>query len=369
MAGGWVSGGGEILKDSGNPWFIENTKEVKWCVLHNPQHFNRDKKSLINLVNTAIDGWQLDIKRAGSLVMPGGTPKIGTQKFIYQDKCAAETDIRFQFGVLTGKQIEKIGDPTKYLALSRRTSYDQKLLRGKGFFYFSADSGPLKFSGNHIIENPWGIKNGIFLFLALNHELGHLFGVPHSQTFSMHDLMSKGFLSYALSKQYHNRVANQYRLLKNFPSHFDVSERAFVQTACYPIQFPQKLYHFFNIRSDKKCLHLYVKNNKLTLLSGDNEYDFNQKIKVINMKKTNVENLSSVYLFVTGDQSLFGFNQAFPYLPIGTSKIAISYEGDLQTSTGSRTFNLEVDKERPLLLRGLISEKLVILNQLEHVGN
>ncbi len=36
---GWTSGGGELLRTAINPWFIQNTKVVHYCVLADEKNF------------------------------------------------------------------------------------------------------------------------------------------------------------------------------------------------------------------------------------------------------------------------------------------------------------------------------------------
>jgi hypothetical protein len=368
FGGGWVSGGGGIIKDAKNPWFVQNTKVVNWCVLHDSKNFNRTRALLINAVRNSITTWKIAIEEAGEVSIPGVTPKIGTQKFVFDNTCLPSTDIRFQFGVITEEQKKSIGDPRDYLALSMRTSYDKSNLKGKGFVYLSADSGPLKFKGKHIVKNLWAAGDGLFLHLALTHELGHIFGVTHSRVTERNDLMSEGFLNFALSKGFYDLIAKGKVFLKNSLNYFDISKQSTMQTFCKPYQFSKELLAFFEIQTGKKCHHLLVSENKLLILTGDSEFDIDEKLKVTPMKNTTDGSSTRALLYLTKDQSLFKFDESLPYFPLVLSKDSVSYEGQFESSNGPQIFYLELRNNGTLLLRGLIDGKLRILNQGEYVG-
>jgi hypothetical protein len=180
FGGGWVSGGAKNIQDSLNPWFIQNTTSVRYCVVADSEHFSLDTEVATKLVGKAIAHWQKFFQKARAVNVMAPEVTVGSQDFIYE-ACGPNTGLVFQLGTLTSQeQRDFLGKtPGQYAAISVRTSYDLKNLRGKGFIYFSPDSGTDRYFGPTSSESFWDDKEGLrFLLLAI-HELGHVFGVPH----------------------------------------------------------------------------------------------------------------------------------------------------------------------------------------------
>ena len=184
-------GGGELIQDSHNPWFVKNTKVVRYCVEVDENLFPKDKLPLDKMIERSIGFWKNEFASA----VPGrmyGNAGVASQDFIKQS-CDSSVDIRFQFGILHPAQRQLIKDPSRYVSEVVTTSYDQVNLRGKGFVYFSPDSGPLKFKSDRAPEKTWSSPGGRGkLYLVIEHELGHIFGVPHMGKFP-NCLMSEDF--------------------------------------------------------------------------------------------------------------------------------------------------------------------------------
>lgn len=125
-----------------------------------------------------------------------GQLKIASQIFI-ETNCGKTTDIIFQFGVLNSKQKKFLKDPSEYGAISVRTEYDGVSLRGRGFIYISPSHGPLSYDTSAIAKDAWSVDGGRLLYLALLHELGHVFGLQHMGSYG--DLMSQGFVESILT--------------------------------------------------------------------------------------------------------------------------------------------------------------------------
>lgn len=80
--------------------------------------------------------------------------------------------------------------------MSVRTRYDDVNLRGGGFIYVSADSGPLAYSNEFLRHGAWHLGKGGLLFKVLVHELGHVFGLPHmNESIVMHERFPERVLS------------------------------------------------------------------------------------------------------------------------------------------------------------------------------
>lgn len=173
FAGGWTSGGGELIRDAHNPWFMANTKVVKYCIQINEKDFGQPESFVRAQILKAIEFWQIQLKdlaywRSNS----GFSYQLGTQNFA-EVNCQQTPDITFQFATLTDDQKIKLGDISKTVAVSVRTDYDLVNLKGKGFVFVQADA--------HFSTAPWSRSNGSRVLPVLIHEMGHVFGIQHSR--------------------------------------------------------------------------------------------------------------------------------------------------------------------------------------------
>lgn len=185
---GWTSGGGELIRDGQNPWFLANVKSVTYCVEVDEANFGQTRSQVSSIIVKALNNWKLEFRNARYLNSNLG---IAAQTF-HETSCSANPDIRFQFGVLSGEQLKKLDDPTRFLGVTVRTDYDPVQMRGRGFVYVSPARGPLKIAGEKVVKEPWALENGGLLYLVLVHELGHVFGFPHSSERA--DLMNERFI-------------------------------------------------------------------------------------------------------------------------------------------------------------------------------
>lgn len=175
---GWSSGGGELVRDANNPWFLSNTKEVKYCIQIDEKNFGQTKTQVRERVRKAMQFWQIQLKDLQYALISTDTvfdTKIGTQNFSEED-CGATTDIVFQFGTLTAEQKEKLKDLSKTIGITVRTDYDEVNMKGKGFVYIAPESGSLK---PEMDVKMWSVAEGAMLLPVLIHEAGHIFGLQH----------------------------------------------------------------------------------------------------------------------------------------------------------------------------------------------
>lgn len=198
---GWSSGGGNLTKNSQNPWFLNNTTHVRYCVLVDEKNFGASTKLIHENIEKAIAYWKSEFPYA---VLPEmkklGRLGLATQTFEKVD-CDDETDIRLQFGVLSEKQSRFLKTPRESGAVTVRTHYSEESLRAKGFLYFSPARGPLAYDLPGTPPDVWEKNQGALLYLTLVHEFGHVFGLNHFGTNDQ--LMSEGFVQRLLLKGTH----------------------------------------------------------------------------------------------------------------------------------------------------------------------
>lgn len=252
LAGPFVSGGGELIKDAGNPWYLDNVKEVRYCVALDEANFSARRMDVERAIEEAIKYWKEEFKTAvNPLHREPSTGKtfrvnVATQDFV-KEECQASTELRFQFGVLDRVQLEYLRDPRNYVGIAVRTEYDAVNLKGKGFIYISPDKGPWRFNLDDAEPTPW--SNFHTLYGVLIHEVGHVFGVAHT-----HDstLMSANFPERLIRKR------PSFNMDKKAPSFFRspvyaISGYGAKKSCNYKFGF-DKAYPFFGIPSHHGCV-------------------------------------------------------------------------------------------------------------------
>lgn len=192
---GWTSGGGELLGDSVNPWWVKNTKNLNYCISINQNTFNQTEEDLNRVVVKALSFWKKEFKEITYSEYPH-TSQTAQQKFT-RTACSEKTDLKFQFGYLTEEQKKKVQDSERFVSLAVRTDYDQVNLKGKGFVY---------------VSDRLARKDETELLYVLLHELGHVFGLPHTGRNNF-DLMAEDFVESVIK----GRIPSN---LKNIPSYF-----------------------------------------------------------------------------------------------------------------------------------------------------
>ena len=181
FAGSWSSRGGEQLRDTGNPWFLGNTATVSFCVLVDEAQAGLTQATAGSLAKRAVDFWHLEFTKAISSTLPSFGPLgVATQKW-EEHSCSGpedeSVDVRFQFGVLNQVQEQYLKTPASFAAISVRTDYDEQHLRAKGFVYLAPLSGRLAYQGAR--NKPQAGAAADRYYVLLQHELGHVFGLPH----------------------------------------------------------------------------------------------------------------------------------------------------------------------------------------------
>jgi hypothetical protein len=189
---GWSSGGGEIVQDSQNPWFVKNKTEVTACIDIDEDNLGATKEQTQQHIEDAWEYWGKQFSEKDKEL------GVAAQKLSILPECTANVDIRFQMGKLTPEQKAGIPDLGRFIAMSVRTDYDRLNMIGKGFVYVAPQSGELKPNDRNIAKNRWELESGVLLKLAIMHELGHVFGLSHNN-FTGFDLMGAEILEIFLT--------------------------------------------------------------------------------------------------------------------------------------------------------------------------
>ncbi len=185
-AGADSSGGGYILGDKNNPWFLENKKTVSYCIEVGSE-FDNSPDDLRKMVSDSLQYWKDQFFQAQ---YNGYSFLLGSSQFNFEKTCTETTDIKFYFGYFDDELKEKLPNPTELIGIALRTSYDPKALSGRGIVYISPDHGPLKFSLKST-NRAWSEHGGKKLYWTLVHEVGHVFGVQHFG--NSHDIMAVNY--------------------------------------------------------------------------------------------------------------------------------------------------------------------------------
>lgn len=194
-AGAGSSGGGLVLKDAHNPWFLENTQEVRYCIAHDTNAFSLPLEQVRHEITRALSFWKDQLQRGAYTkhwdLNPPRALTLGTQTFV-ESSCDERTSLIFQLGSLTPQQKEMIHSIPSTIAEVVRTDYDRVNLRGSGFVYVAPDRGPLWDEVKVVGENTWASVEGKTFYFTILHELGHIFGLPDTSGEPL--LMRYGFV-------------------------------------------------------------------------------------------------------------------------------------------------------------------------------
>ena len=108
----WIAAGGDLIGDEFNPWYIQNSKTVRACIVTDPNSFP-DHSKLVETVQTAWNFWVEDFKYSKSIghmyfdiknrKFLSADFKVATQTLEITD-CGSDTDLKIQFGILDEKQ-------------------------------------------------------------------------------------------------------------------------------------------------------------------------------------------------------------------------------------------------------------------------
>lgn len=248
---GWISSGGEVFLFDRNPWFLKNVTTVRYCLVIDANSVSLPPADVKAAFLSALQYWQTELKGDFSHPIPG-IAAVATQNWL-ESACDENTDIAIKVGhgaldsdeiaFLTrsegensaGKRVES------YIGVSIRKSYDLAEMRAKGTLFIASDRGAHAYENKgQLIVEAW--KNKALLEYAFMHELGHVFGIPHTGM----GMMSEVFLEQALSTRMASfYIQNPQQSFLNPPLNFEVCSLSGTFQ-------PQ----FFKIATDASCLVL-----------------------------------------------------------------------------------------------------------------
>lgn len=180
--GGWIGSGGEIFEDARNPWFLTaNTDVVRYCIKVDKLSVSADADTLARVFEASFQYWMDEFKRVEPYFVQKFYATMGRHQ-VQRVACDGNEDITIVAGwnQLDQKQKDFLRKPQRLLSIAVRTHYDPARLRGRGFIFLASDQGADSYvnSRGKKLKETW-TQEGV-LYRVLAHELGHVFGIPHS---------------------------------------------------------------------------------------------------------------------------------------------------------------------------------------------
>lgn len=192
-----TSGGRHIFGTKANPWFLAGQSNPTWCLEINEADFGITRKAALEIVDRALESW-----------------RVVTRVSVVHRECDANIDLRFTLGNLNEEQSSHLSEAKAVAheehidsaAIAIRTEYDEEKLRGRGFIHVAPAKGPEGLESKDMVRDPWSIMDGALLLVTIQHELGHVFGLQHSQ--ESDGLMGARTIEHLLDAKTHEQLKN-----------------------------------------------------------------------------------------------------------------------------------------------------------------
>lgn len=177
---GWISSGGDIemLNNRHNSWWVtRSTKTVNYCIQYQSDEISASREQVGLAIQAAIDFWQTK-----DLNLSSEEAEVSYKGIEFQlTDCAKNPELQFKFGwnSLDKNEQEFLKkEKLKTAAKTIRKTYDPKLLKARGTVYLGSDIGPNRF--DYVMPETPRWQFGFILLTTLMHEMGHVFGYPHT---------------------------------------------------------------------------------------------------------------------------------------------------------------------------------------------
>lgn len=348
--GAWAGGGGKVHRDQLNPWFLENTPVVHYCIDINEAIFGLTAAQAATEVRAAFADWtdaltasQDNYYSEGELA-PYGQVRVGTQRFELS-ACNESTDIRFQFGTLTEEQLGIFENPREFVAIAARTDYDKAKLKGKGFIYLAPMSGPLAPHHHDLEPNAWIIAENYAFKTILRHEIGHIFGIDHQPD----TLMDERLPEMLVYKQFLARFDRA--SLAFFQSRYDIKRLFNLKTSWLVegcgIHNPIWSHDVFGkTYSDTSCGRIELKNGDLKVLYSESEGQTPELIATATIRNSHSNTTPAVGVYLPEGQQVFtkipDEAKAFGRLLGHERKVSLKQQGLMQVLTTGKVLPLQI---------------------------
>lgn len=351
-AGGWVVGGGELIGDAGNPWFLQNVKTVNYCVKLDEANFGLSPIKVRQAIQRGFAFWERQFEKQKN----SANFLIGRQDF-EEVSCVQQHDITFQFGVLELDQLTKLKDIDRKVAFTVRTDYDRINMKGKGFVYLSPEEGPLKVKNTQVADKPWSRTSGLLTEAVLIHEMGHIFGFKHDPS---NNIMYEGYVEdlvtdiHLISDERNLVQLNKYldliylfELDRNSTGGYNMGYCFFEAYPIFPTpKKPKKnitnvsneivsqsvlLKRFFSLQQDVSCYRLDygVENGKryLEIIFTASDSNVTSKVKIYEDDSVSpqIQTKPLFTIFLPPESHLFNETQQ-EYLSFGEGQTALSFK-------------------------------------------
>jgi hypothetical protein len=358
--GGWVSSGGEVFQFAKNPWFVKNTTDVKYCVEFSASEFSADKKTVLSLVKESFDYWKSEF--SGNMLAKPANPisdlviELGQQNFLFNDYCQGNEEIIFKFGyqTLSEEEILYLEKPEKFLGVTIRKEYFQ--LKGTGVVFISGDIGEHSYvtSSPQTVTQAWRYPK--LLKYVILHEIGHIFGVPHTGS----GLMSEVFLDQLLIK----KIAALYVREPIMPFIQPVLNAEICDKSIFPEGSQDFIAEYFKLDTSTDCIKLQISESKKDFEIFSKKKieteSFWKKIGVVNINFSEISDFSlkpAVMLQLPADQNIYeNFGVPFKIGPIFQN---FKTDGHMTLGSSMKPYPLQIDlSSDSLVLFGIHNNKV-----------
>jgi hypothetical protein len=276
----------------GNPWFIENTKQVVYCILMDEENFSRPKSDVENAIKDSFLFWKNEIDKTAKAAKGLASFSYGEMEFIKEKNCSKNADIVFYIGynTLTSSLKKGLVNPLNIISTTMQTEYNVKTLKGRGIIYIASDRGEHRFKNpGHLADYPWAHQS--LLELTLVHEVAKVFGLNNVD----HPIAKANFVSRLLDEDHFN----------NFTT-YSLEGVLFPSSTVKVCGLDSKVKDWFNIASTTECLE-FIRNTESNWSVNIIEGDDREFIGVIdgNSQKSDQKARVISYLNLTDDQVVY----------------------------------------------------------------